>query len=548
MRQRGLAEAAAVAAAALVLTSVLTYPLVPKIDHVGRLNTNDGRWSIWSVAWVADALIVHPSKLYDANIFYPAKRTLAFSESNIGAGVVAIPAWGLTGNPYLAHNSVVVFAFVMAAAGAYYLVRYLSGSRHAAAIAAVLFAFCPYIYSRFAHIQLLIDFGLPFSMLAFHRLLDKRTVGRALTLGLVLFVQALSCAYYGIFAGLMVGLATLFFAATRGLWRSAQYWLLIALAAVVAVGLTTPFFLPYLEVQQDGFTRTLDDARMYSANAGAWLASSAWAHRWWLPWIEGFSETLFPGLLAIGFGLAGAWAIFRRPTQPDEPRPARDVGAFYVLLAVLAFWASFGPDAGLYQWLFDTVPVFAFLRAPARMGLIVTLALVVLASGWLGPWLRRRPVGVTVAVVVLAALELNAAPLTGLREADPVPTAYRMLERLPRGPVAEFPYFSQRSDFPRHAEYMLGSTYHFQPLINGYSDHIPGEWRKTVVPLASFPTRESFGILGRIGARYVVFHLRGYDRRSRERVLERLETYGRFLRPLVKEDEVWLYEIVDWPN
>lgn len=62
------------------------------------------------------------------------------------------------------------------------------------------------------------------------------------------------------------------------------------------------------------------------------------------------------------------------------------------------------------------------------------------------------------------------------------------------------------------------------------------------------PTRESFGILGRLGARYAVFHLRGYDRRSRERLLGRLETYGRFLRPLVKEDEVWLYEIVDWPN
>ena len=39
-----------------------------------------------------------------------------------------------------------------------------------------------------------------------------------------LFAQALSCAYYAIFAGLMVGLATLFFAVTRGLWRSPRYW------------------------------------------------------------------------------------------------------------------------------------------------------------------------------------------------------------------------------------------------------------------------------------------------------------------------------------
>jgi hypothetical protein len=149
---------------------------------------------------------------------------------------------------------------------------------------------------------------------------------------------------------------------------------------------------------------------------------------------------------------------------------------------------------------------------------------------------------------VLAALELNGAPLTALREAEPVPEAYRRLATLPRGPVAEFPYFYQRSDFPRHAEYMLGSTYHFQPLINGYSDHIPAEWRATVVPLSSFPTREAFAILGRIGARYVVFHLQGYDGRSRERLLVRLTTYQQYLRPIVQDDDVWLFEIVDWPN
>ncbi len=557
MRNRALAEAAAVLTGALLLTAALTYPLIPKIDHIGRVNTDDGRLSIWNVAWVADALIVHPRTLFDANIFYPAKRALAFSEANIGAGVIAVPAWGLTGNPYLAHNSVVVFAFVMACAGAYALVRYLSASREAAAVAAVCFAFCPFVFARTAHIQLLMTFGLPFSMLAFHRLIDRPGALRAITLGLVLWGQALSCAYYGIFAGLMVGLGTVFFAATRGLWRSPRYWALIALAAVVALGLTAPFFIPYLEVQQEGFSRTLDDSRQYSANAGAWLASAAWAHRWWLPYIEGFSEVLFPGVLLTGVGLAGAWVGLRRaaPSAPSAtsgrpPAVARDVVAFYTIVAALAFWLSFGPDAGLYTLFFETVPVFAFLRAPARMGLMVTLSLVVLSSVVLGPWLRarRRPVAWTTALVLLAALELNGAPLTAQREAPPVPEAYRVLARLPRGPVAEFPYFSQRSDFPRHAEYMLGSTIHFQPLINGYSDHIPQAFRATVLPLSSFPTRESFGILGRIGARYVVFHLRGYDRRNQARLLERLKTYERFLRPLVQQDDVWLYEIVDWPN
>jgi len=111
-----------------------------------------------------------------------------------------------------------------------------------------------------------------------------------------------------------------------------------------------------------------------------------------------------------------------------------------------------------------------------------------------------------------------------------------------------FPFWGRPSSFHGHSEYMLESTTHWQPLINGYSDHIPQEFRDHVIALSSFPTRESFQILGKIGARYVVFHLNLYDTRSRARLLARLDTYGAFLRPLVREGDVWLFEIVAFPN
>ena len=220
---------------------------------------------------------------------------------------------------------------------------------------------------------------------------------------------------------------------------------------------------------------------------------------------------------------------------------------------MVAFWASFGPDAGLYRLLFETVPVFALLRAPARMGIVVTLALDRAVGRGAGPVAQGpgpaarsgRPGWPS-----LAALELNSAPLTALREAPPVPEAYRTLARLPRAPLAEFPYFVRRTDYPRHAEYMLGSTYHWQPLVNGYSDFIPGDvpaHRRG--PLSYFPTRESFRILSDLGARYVVFHLNGYNTRATAtELIERIGRYQQFLRPLVQQDDVWLYEIVDWPN
>ena len=193
-RLRGLSEFALVVVAATVLTVVLTYPLASELGSMGRVNTDDGRWSIWVVSWVAHALTTNPLGVFNANIFYPHRLTLAYSEANIAAGAIGAPVWLLSRNPHLTHNVVVMVGFVAAFAGAYYLVRYLTGSRPAAMVAGVLYAFCPFIFARTAHIQLLLTGGLPFCMLAFHRLVDRATVSRAVTLGLLICAQSLACA------------------------------------------------------------------------------------------------------------------------------------------------------------------------------------------------------------------------------------------------------------------------------------------------------------------------------------------------------------------
>ena len=140
---------------------------------------------------------------------------------------------------------------------------------------------------------------------------------------------------------------------------------------------------------------------------------------------------------------------------------------------------------------------------------------------------------------------------TALFRPEPLPRvrAYQTLARLPRGPVIELPYWHERLAYPRHAEYMLTSTAHWQPLINGYSDHIPQDFRETALPLSTFPSRESFAILEPLGARYAVFHLDLMDPRTRAKLIERVDVeYKAFLRPIEKDGEVWLFEIVGWPR
>ena len=554
MRLRGLRELFTVVVAGVVLTSLLTYPLVVGFDHVGRIDTNDGRWSIWVVSWVAHALTTDPGHLFRANIFFPHQDALAYSEANLAAGLLGAPVWVVTKNPYATHNFVLMLSFVVSFSGAYYLCRYLTASRPAAAIAGVLFAFCPFVFVRFAHIQLLLIGGLPFCMLAFHRLVDRTTVGRAVALGAILWFQGLACAYYGIFGGMAVGVGSIVLAITRGRWREWRYWAGIGGAATVSIGMTVPFFLPYIALQREtGFARTLDGARTYSANLAAWTASGAWAHRWWLD--PERTEVLFPGIVTLALGLAGAFVGLKwaAASAPSEPGPAarldRGVVLSYLITALLAFWITFGPKAGLYSVLYATVPVFSFLRAPARTGIVVTLCLAVLASIAIARLLeRRRHTGwLAAGLLILAVADLVQVPI-GLRAASPVPTAYQALARLPVAPVAVFPFWARGIDFHGHAEYMLASTAHWQPLINGYSDHIPQDFRDNSQLLRRFPTLESFAVLERLGARYVVIHLNLYAGTSRDEVVGKLETYGNYLRPIDKTGDVWLFEIVGWPR
>jgi hypothetical protein len=536
--------------AALAASILMTWPLASDLGHLGRTqNSGDARFAVWNVGWVAHILTTNPGDLFDANIFYPHRDSLAFSEANIGAGTLAIPAWLATRSALFAHNTVVLFAFSASVVFTWLLARRLTGDPAAAATAAVVYAFCPYVFTHTAHIQLLMIGGIPMCLLAFHRLADAPSPRRGVELGLALAVQALSCAYYGISAGLTIGYATLFLAAARHRWRDRSYWTAIAIGAAVSLVAVAPFFVPYLSVQEAGFARSLDDAQQWAAYWRSYLASGAHAHAWLLPLIKDWNQAaLFPGVAALALGLIGAWTAGRG----RAPSRDRETVLLYGSIAVLTFWATLGPRAGLYTLFYKTIPVFSMLRAPERMGIVVMLCLAVLAAFGvraLGNAFPARRRAIAVAACALALVELNDLPFDW-RPADPIPAGYRVLARLPRGPVVEFPFFDRRTDFHVHTRYMLNSTVHWQPLVNGYSDHIPGDFRAVAPTLATFPSRESFEAMRERRIRYITLNRgrQGYGAATAPEIMRRLEPYLPNLRVVSDDGELAIYEIVSWPR
>jgi hypothetical protein len=540
VRRAGWSELGVVLLVSAVLTVALTYPIAFKLGRVGRVDNADGQLSIWNIAWVARTLVADPVHVFDANIFYPHHGTLAYSESNLGGGALAIPVYWATRNPYAAHNFVFLLAFVLSATGTYFLVRNLTGDRRAAAVSAICFAFCPYVFAHTSHIQLEMTAGLPLTMLAFHRLADRPGPRRGIVLGIAMAAQAICCGYYGVFAILLVGYAVVVVAATRRLWASPRYWLAIAAAAGAAIAIVLPVFVPYFTLQRDtGFHRSLDDASSFSATWSVYLASAAYAHAWMLRFLPRWHEVAFPGFVATIFGVAG----FRVAARTHRG----EIAWLYGGIVVLSFWASFGPSAGLYAVLYRVMPGFGWLRAPERFGLLVDFGLVVLAGVAVAALLGsvRRTALVAAVLMALVAAE-HIVPLDP-PDAIPVEPVYKVLATLPRAPVIEMPFFYPEVGLFQHAIYMLKSTAHWMPMVNGYSDYIPQDFHDHVMTLAPFPSRDAFKILEPNHVRYAVFHMYGYNAENTRDVVARLKEFEAYLRPVYVDANTRLYEIVGFP-
>jgi hypothetical protein len=194
--------------------------------------------------------------------------------------------------------------------------------------------------------------------------------------------------------------------------------------------------------------------------------------------------------------------------------------------------------------------MFAWLRAPARFGVLVDFALSVLAGAAVSTLLsglrdRRRASIAAMGVAAFAAVEL-IVPFR-MPDVPPVENVYRVLAAAPRGAVIEMPFFYPEVGLFQHSKYMVASTTHWMPLVNGYSDFIPPDFMEHVLTLAPFPSRDSFKLLEPNRVRYAVFHMYGYNTQNRNEVLARLKQFEPYLRPLYMDEGTRLYEIVGFP-
>jgi hypothetical protein len=108
----------------------------------------------------------------------------------------------------------------------------------------------------------------------------------------------------------------------------------------------------------------------------------------------------------------------------------------------------------------------------------------------------------TIAALVLVALfEGTSAPL-GLSRFESIPDIYAEVPRTPGTVVVELPFYGTSTSL-YHAEYMLNSTRHWQPIVNGNSDFRPQSFYDNVRLLQQFPSDPAIARLRAIGVTHV---------------------------------------------
>lgn len=478
------------------LAVVETWPLASNPAHLSRNDNGDTMLNEWTMAWVvhqAPRDIVH---LFDANIFHPTPHVLAYSEALLVQSAFAAPLLWAGASPVLAYNLVLIAGLALSGWTMCLVVARWTRDWASGAAAGIVFAFSAALLTNLPHMQALhVEFVAPM-LWALDRLLDDPRVRRGASLALWFTLQALTSYYLLVIMGFGLAAAT---AVRWDAWRARGRRVAGALATAAGISaiLLGPFLFEYWRVHHDaGMTRSFTDQlptfwRDYfttPSHVGQFLFGS----------LTSFTG-LFPGLGGI---LLTLFAIATGALRQGRARMCVALGICGVLL-------SFGPDLPGYQFLYRAALPLQGIRAPARFGFLLTVAVAILGGMGFAALRRRIQSGATLAIVtplilIVLVAESLVAPLW-LRRFDGVPPIYGRLKGEPNAVVAEMPMPGGRAT-ALNAGYLLNSTASWYRLVNGYSGFVPASYWTQSEAVADFPSAASTAALRAMGVTHIFVH------------------------------------------
>ena len=497
-------------------TLVMTWPIF-NLRHLASASyEGDARLIIWTLAWDNHALLSGHA-IFDSNIFYPAPHSLVYNEHLFGISLFTLPIYALTGNPVLAYNVIWFLSWIACGLAMHALLRRYVPSELAAFAGGLVFTFSFYkMLQGHGHLQQIWTWPLPLSLLTLERWIERPSWGRTFAWTTVLIAGLLGSLYVAVMIALANGLLLVWRAA--GLLRTRRLTSLqlthavlqLVAVAVVTAAIVWPFLSPY---------RTLApvpprEVQSLSADVSSYLmpAAQTWPGIAWLKLVGRgpgpmFGErTMSLGWIAVALAMVGV-AFTAKTRQFRNAMP-------YAALAMFALCLSFGPAASpaahsVYS-LVARLPGLSGFRAPGRFGLLVLLGAAVFASFGVDALVRARPRARTAIGAILLPLMLSEWFVIGFPGKRPqpfvIPEVYRSPVIASARALVSLPEYRGDPHWFWETDYLLYSTAHWRPIVNGYGRWEPPTHAHDISYMTAFPGPNNAKAMKALGVDLLVLH------------------------------------------
>jgi len=549
----------------------------PMVMHIGTyIPGGDSMFNAWVMARNQNCIMQqHCPKYTDANIYYPNKDTMLYSEVEISPSVVTLPLRLVTDNPIIPYNIVTIASFLMAGISMYLLAMHLSrGNKFFALLAGTVFEFGPIMLASTHHLQNLSIFCLPLIILSILKFIDtskkRYLVGLLLSLLYIFFASW----YQVIFALMAIALVMI----SLLIIKLGYFKKLLAVGAVVALAclIALPLASEYMRFsRENAATYTMEEKILHSTSVVDYVVPPFFTVT---GQIYRLNPTAFPsfnadtlsysGISLFILAIIGAVVLTIKRKQL-EPR-FKKLYAMFAGIGLLGFVTSLGPFLKVKgEYLYTVanqqvaiplpfalvqklVPALGFMRGIGRASVLVLFALccllamsaVILAKTKI---YQRRRLLVGAGIVLLLFIDLIPIIQVPL---DPHPKAYS------NGPPAVYKYVKdhpeiddiivlQAQDYPNvsfwfaRTEVVLWAGYHNRNVFNGYSGYIPKTFESDYSDFVNLDADDPEQMKS-IGLKYVIVDSELYKNKP-----EVLKNVPNILgdKPLYSDDRYSLYKL-----
>jgi hypothetical protein len=564
----------------ILLSTFITYPL---IFNLGSLVTGKGDELVlaWIHNWVIHSLLNgNFLNIFNANTYYPATQSLAFSDAFFTSSLLALIPVKLINQPIVAVNFTLITSIALLGFSVYILVWYLIKETLASLLSGMLVIFSPAVLDKTVHLQILSIFYVSFALLFFiHFLKTKKSFYLFFSL-LFFLLQTYNSflpGYFILFSMIVIS----FFSwidnrkKIKELINKKNIFMIILFSLMIL-----PIALPYFNISDEyNYKRDIRDSIHFALQPEDFLFTNSFSKMNGLlislPINKVSQNNEFkPGYLGFIFSILGIVSLIYVIKNIKK----QDIYVkSFLTIAIIGLVLSFGPLLHLgrhtihapfpvplpYGLLYYLLPGFAGFRNSARWEMLFILALSVLVGYMLHKLIKAKGTKRVVIYFFLifgVIIEYNyPMKFYSITSKDNFPQEYFWLTQTPENSkIIEFPIFNWNDQPYVNNEIMrqyFGTT-HFRKTVNGYSGFSPPPWQRLVNNyLSNFPSNETIDGINKLGINYIIVHVNEYNQLNKDKytmnnkhiengnqIIKGIEKYKE-LKFIIRFEDTYVYEV-----